>query len=157
MSEALVLPQLTLEEKWATAEDNLIYFVVSGITYAKSKGDTPEDFGAWAGAVAVPFWAGDRGRGPRALVAGIAYNKQQFKDFAIEILRESPTVVEARMRGFGADVMADYAELDVTADDYVRFFEAKWRVIADSLDLDYVQVAEGTWTRFTVSVKQADA
>jgi hypothetical protein len=59
------------------------------------------------------------------------------------------------MGGFGGDVMAEYTELDVTADDYARFFEAKWRVIGDSLDLDNVQVAEGPWTRFTVSARQA--
>ncbi|MFX0202214.1 MAG: hypothetical protein ACFFCW_39385 [Candidatus Hodarchaeota archaeon] len=43
------LPQLTLEEKWKRAESNLIYFVISGIAYAKSKGLNAEDFGTFAG------------------------------------------------------------------------------------------------------------
>ena len=48
------LPQLTLEQKWRKAESNLIYFVVSGIAYAKSRGESAEDFGTFAGVVAAP-------------------------------------------------------------------------------------------------------
>ncbi len=43
------LQQMTVEQKWAMAESNLIYFIACGITYARSHGQTAEDFGAWAG------------------------------------------------------------------------------------------------------------
>ena len=41
------LPQLTLQQKWETAESNLLYFVICGITYAKTHGGSAEDFGTW--------------------------------------------------------------------------------------------------------------
>jgi hypothetical protein len=149
------LPVLTLEQKWETAADNLIYFAVSGIAYAKSRGGSPEDFGAVVGAVAVPFWAEERGKGPAALVQGISYNKQQFKGFRMEILHESATAIEARMKGFGEDEVTEYTELDVTVDDYLVMFAVKWQVIAASLGLEYEQRRDGEWTVFTVTQKEA--
>jgi hypothetical protein len=50
------LPKLTLQLKWETAESNLVYFIVCGISYAKFCGQTAEEFGTWAGQVAVPSW-----------------------------------------------------------------------------------------------------
>jgi hypothetical protein len=155
VSHTTELPHLTLEQKWETAEENLIYFVVSGIAYAKSRGGSAKDFGAFTGAIAVPFWAEERGKGPRALVQGISFNKQQFRDFQMEILRESATSIEARMKGFGEDAMKEFRELDVTVDDYIVMFEAKWQVIANSLGLKYEQTRDGEWTVFIVTQKEA--
>jgi hypothetical protein len=36
----IALPQLTLQQKWETAESNLAYFIVCGISYAKAHGQT---------------------------------------------------------------------------------------------------------------------
>lgn len=152
-STRVELPQLTLEEKWSRAASNLVYFVVSGILYAKSKGESAETFGTFAGDVAAPFWEEAKGKGPRALVNGISRNKQQFADFQMEILSESETAVEARMKGFGQRIIAEHWEPQVTVDEYVRFFERKWEAIADYLDLEYQQRAEGDWTVVTVTVK----
>jgi hypothetical protein len=148
------LPQLTLEEKWRKAESNLIYFVVSGIAYAKAKGESPEAYGTFAGEVAAPSWEEVKGEGPRALVEGIAWNKQQFHNFQIEILSESETAIEARMKGFGEDDVREWPEPGVTVDDYARFFEKKWEAIADYLGLEYEQEVEGEWTVFTVADKK---
>ena len=148
------LPQLTLEQKWKTAESNLVYFVVSGIAYAKSKGKSPEDFGAFAGNVAAPCWEEDRGGGPQALVEGISRNKQQFGNFHMEILSESETTIEARLKGFGDDRVRDRWEPVVTVDDYVRFFEKKWEAIADYLGLAYKQQVQGDWMVITVAEKK---
>jgi hypothetical protein len=148
------LPQLTLEQKWRTAESNLIYFVVSGIAYAKSRGESPEDFGTFAGDVAAPSWKEAKGKGPQALVEGISWNKQQFHNFQMQILSESETAVEARMKGFGEDAVRERREPLVSEDDYIRFFERKWEAIADYLELEYRQRSEGEWIVFMVSARQ---
>jgi hypothetical protein len=136
------------------AEANLIYFVVSSIAYAKSKGESPEDFGTSAGAVATPSWEEARGKGPQTLVEGISWNKQQFRDFQMEILNESETAIEARIKGFGEDAVSKRPEPLVTKDDYIRFFEKKWEAIAGYLELEYRQRSEGGWIVFTVSAKR---
>jgi hypothetical protein len=143
------LPQLALEVKWATAESNLIYFIVCGIAYAKAKGDSAADYGTFAGKIAN--WDDAKGRGPRALVEGISSNKQQFRNFQMEILSESPTAIRARMKGFGEDAIRKRKRSDVTVDDYIRFFEKKWQAIAEGLGLQYRQETEGDWVVFTVT------
>ncbi len=147
------LPNLSVEEKWHKAESNLIYFVVSGITFAMNHGSTPEEFGIWAGKIANPYWEEDRGKGPSALVYGIAYNKQQFRNFELEIINASETKIEARMRGFGEDTVRDRREHEITPDDYIRFFGKKWEVIADYLNLIYQQESKEGWVFFSVEKK----
>ena len=154
MKTRVELPLLTLDQKWRMAESNLIYFVVSGIAYAKSKGESPEDFGTFAGDVAAPTWEDARGKGPQALVEGISNNKQQFHDFQMEILSESEAVIEARIRGFGETAVSRRPVPLVSEDEYIRFFEKKWEAIADYLELEYTQRSEGDWIVLTVSVKR---
>lgn len=150
-NQAVELPKLTIEQKWKTAESNLIYFVVSGIAYAKSRGGSPEDYGTFAGQVAAPSWKEDAVKGPLALVAGISENKQQFRDFQLEILHVSEATIQARMKGFGENDVRNRPRHEITANDYIRFFGSKWQVIAESMGLRYQQQVEGDWTVFTVT------
>jgi hypothetical protein len=164
--QEIELPQLTLEDKWEVARGNIIYFVVCGITYAKSKDGSPEEFGTHAGNVAAPFWrtgvGGLRmrtkeevGEALAYFVEGISENYQQFKDFQMEILSQEATAVKVRMKNFGEDVIR--GESGVTVDEYFRFFEKKWEAIANSLGLEYKQDTKGDWTYFTVTKKQSTA
>ncbi len=149
---SIELQQLTVEQKWATAESNLIYFIACGITYARSHGQTAEDFGVWAGHVAAPFWEEeDQGLGPRGLIEGISENKQQFHGFELEILEETELSIRARMKCFGETVIRQRPQFGVSVDEYIGFFEKKWVVIADALGLEYRQQVEGDWVVFTVT------
>jgi len=147
------LPQLTLQQKWETAESNLVYFIVCGISYAKSRGQTAEDFGTWAGQVAEPFWDEEKSKGPRGLVEGISSNKQQFQGFEIEILDESETSIRARMKCFGENSIRKYFQNKISVDEYIHFFDKKWVAIADYMGLVYEQHVEGDWSFFTVTRK----
>jgi hypothetical protein len=159
------LAQLTLEEKWEAARGNLVYFVVCGITFAKSKGGSPEEFGIHAGEVAAPSWrtgAGGlrmrtKGEVEEALayfVEGMSENYQQFKDFQMEILSQQETAIQVRMKNFGEDVIRGvFTESGVTVDEYFHFFEKKWEAIANSLGLEYKQDTRDDWTYFTVTKK----
>jgi hypothetical protein len=145
------LPQLTLQQKWETAESNLVYFIVCGISYAKSRGQTAEDFGTWAGQVAEPFWDEAKSKGPRGLVEGISSNKQQFQDFEMEILDESDISIRGRMKCFGENLIRKYFQYKISVDEYVQFFDKKWVAIADYMGLEYKQHVEGDWLVFTVT------
>ncbi len=144
------LPKLSLEQKWEKAESNLLYFIACGITYAKSKGETADDFGTWAGLVACPFWKENESITPATLVEGISGNKQQFKDFQMEILEVNKSVLKGRMRNFGNKYFVKY-DFGITEDEYIRFFNKKWVAIAQCIGLDYKQEVDGEWIYFTVS------
>jgi len=147
------LPQLTLQQKWETAEANLIYFIVCGITYAKSHGQTAEDFGTWAGQDAAPFWDEEKSKGPLGLIEGISTNKQQFHGFEMEILSESEMSIQARMKFFGENLIHQFFKSEVSVDEYIQFFDKKLVAIADYMGLVYRQHLEGDWLVFTVTKK----
>lgn len=153
-NETVQLPLLTVEQKWETAEGNLIYFVISGISYAKSKGQTAEDFGVWAGRVGCPYWQSMDSLTPAKFVQQISINKQQFKGFQMEILEAKRSYVKGRMKEFGNTLVKEYNLGGVTEDDYRRFFAKKWETIAGCVNLVYTQRSDGEWVYFTVSVKK---
>jgi hypothetical protein len=153
-NQAIKLPILTVEQKWETAEGNLVYFVISGISYAKSKGETPEDFGVWTGKVGCPYWKGIEHMTPGKFVQEISSNKQQFKDFQMEILNAEKSVVKGRMMGYGNKLVTLYNLGGVTEDEYVRFFKKKWETIAECVGYEYKQEKKGEWIYFTVSEKK---
>ena len=150
--QEIELPKLTLEQKWETAESNLLYFIACGITYAKSKGETAADFGTWAGFVACPFWKKNDSITPATLVEGISWNKQQFKDFQMEVLEVNKSMIKGRMRNFGNKYFVEN-DFGITEDEYIRFFDKKWVAIAQCIGLDYKQEVDGDWIYFTVSQK----
>ena len=152
--QLIKLPQLTVEQKWETAEGNLVYFVISGISYAKSKGETPEDFGAWTGKVGCPYWQSMDSMSPAKFVQEISANKQQFKDFQMEILEAKKSFVKGRMKGYGNNLVTMYNLGGVTEDDYTHFFNKKWETIANCVGFHYKQEKNGEWVYFTVSEKK---
>jgi hypothetical protein len=154
INQVVKLPQLTVEQKWETAEGNLVYFVISGISYAKSKGETPEDFGAWTGTVGCPYWQSMDSMSPAKFVEQISANKQQFKGFQMEILEAKKSFVKGRMKGYGNDLVTMYNMGGVTEDDYTRFFNKKWETIAQCVGFEYRQEKNGEWVYFTVSEKK---
>jgi hypothetical protein len=154
LNQVIKLPQLTVEQKWETAEGNLVYFIISGISYAKSKGETPEDFGTWAGTIGCPYWKGMDSMSPAKFIQEISANKQQFKDFQMEILEAKKAFVKGRMKGYGDNLVTMYNMGGVTADEYTRFFNKKWVTIAHCVGLEYKQETNGEWVFFTVSEKK---
>lgn len=148
-NDMIQFPELTIEERWNTAESNLVYFIVCGIAYAKAMGRTPGDFGTFSGNVAN--WKNAAKRDPKVLIEGIYRNKRQFKDFEMEIVRESGDVIEAKMRGFGEDLVRKRQMQDITVEDYFNFFKKKWEAIGNQLELVYKQRLEGNWLQITVT------
>lgn len=142
-------PKSTIEERWNTAESNLVYFIVCGIAYAKAMGGTPEDFGTFSGNVAN--WENAAKRDPKVLIDGIYRNKRQFKNFEIVIVRESEFLIEAKMRGFGEDLVRKRRKQDITVEDYFAFFGKKWEAIGNQLELVYKQLFDGDWLQIAVT------
>jgi hypothetical protein len=153
-SQIVKLPQLTIEQKWEMAEGNLVYFIISGISYAKSKGGSPEDFGTWTGMVGCPYWKEMDSLTPAKFVQEISSNKQQFKDFQMEILEAKKLTIKGKMKGYGNKLVTEYHMGGVTEDEYSRFFKKKWETIANCVGFEYKQEEKGEWIYFSVSEKK---
>jgi len=148
-SDIVQFPKLTIEEKCNTAESNLVYFIVCGIAYAKATGGTAEDFSFFSGNIAN--WENSKKRESKVMIEGIYRNKSQFKDFEIEIVRESEDFIEAKMRGFGEDLVRKRPKQDISVEEYLSFFGKKWEAIAKQLELTYKQSLQGQWLHISVT------
>jgi len=78
-------------------------------------------------------------------------NKSQFKDFEMEIVRESEDVIEAKMRGFGEDLVRKRRKQYISVEEYLSFFGKKWEAIAKQLELIYKQRLQGEWLQISVA------
>lgn len=147
------LPKLSMEQRWETAEGNLVYFIISGISYAKSKGQTAAEFGTWTGKIGCPYWKSIDSMNISRFVQEISANKQQFRDFQMEILECSNSLVRGRMKGYGLNWLKMMDWGGVTQEEYEQFFSYKWMAIGNCLGYDYKEEVSGEWTYFTVKQK----
>jgi hypothetical protein len=69
----------------------------------------------------------------------------------MEIVREAEDVIEAKMRGFGEDLVRKRQKQDIKVEEYLSFFGKKWEAIAEQLELIYKQRLEGQWLQIFVA------
>lgn len=150
-SQTIELPKLTTEQRWETAEGNIVYFIISGISFAKSQGQTAADYGTWTGNIGCPYWKSIDSMSITRFVQEISANKQQFKDFQMEILENNNSSIKGRMKGYGLNWLKMMSWGGVSEKEYEEFFANKWKAIADCVGLVYQQESAGEWTNFTVS------
>ena len=151
MNSTIQLPKYSNDERWETAESNIVYFIIAGISYAKSNGSSAAAFGAWTGTIGLPYWKSIEGMSPEKFVQEIYANEDQFRDYRMEILENDSLVIKGRVKGmgFGWLKMMDWGL--VTVGDYEQFFRNKWKAIANGLGYDYDQETKEDWTYFTLN------
>jgi hypothetical protein len=147
------LQKFTNDQRWETAESNIVYFIISGISYAKSNGSSAASYGTWTGTIGLPYWKSIVGMTPEKFVQEIYANEDQFKDYRMEILENNSSVIKGKVKGMGLKwlKMMDWGR--VTIEDYEQFFRNKWKAIANGLGYDYDQQTKGDWTYFTITKK----
>ncbi len=145
------LPQKTLEYKVERGVINTLSWIYAGIAYAKSKGDTPEDFARYGIKAWGSYWD------DLDIKAYVQKWHRIFSTdfhFKMEILSVSEKSVEAKMTIFARRCAETFAVSGVTEEEYIRFISTSISSTADYLGWDYKQKLEGDWLYFTVSEKK---
>jgi hypothetical protein len=150
-TQTIELPQKTLEYKVERGVINTLSWIFAGIAYAKSKGDTPEDFARYGLNVWGSFWKDIDLKEYIQKWHRIFSTDFQFK---MEILSATDTSVETRMTIFAQRCAKTFAENDVTEDDYIRFIKTSVSSMAEYLGWECKQKLEDDWLYFTVSEKE---
>jgi hypothetical protein len=132
---------------------NLKSFTLTGIAYAKSLGKTPEDYGKFVGELYAPFWT-IRKRSPEQIVKGIYFNRQMNRNFQLEILSESETIVKARWKEWLN--LKDNTGMGITGEEYALFLGKIYETISDHLELEWQQEFVDDWLVFTVTKKNSN-
>lgn len=149
--QTIDLPQETLEYKVERGVINSLSWIFAGIAYAKTKGDTPEDFARYGQTLWGSYWEDLDIKGFVQKWHRIFSPDFHFK---MEILSESDSSAETRMTIFARRCAKTFAASGVTEAEYVRFIGACIASMAEYRGWDYRQKLEGDWLYFTVSAKK---
>jgi hypothetical protein len=150
-AQKIELPQRTLEYKVERGVINTLSWVFAGIAYAKSKGDTPEDFARYGLKAWGSYWKDLDIQGYVQKWHRIFSTDFHFK---MEILNATESSVEARMTIFARRCAETFAVSSVTEEEYIRFISTSVSSMAEYLGWDCKQKLEGDWLYFTVSEKK---
>jgi hypothetical protein len=150
-TQTIELPQKTLEYKVERGVINTLSWIYAGIVYAKSKGDTPEDFARYGLKAWGSYWE------DLDIKAFIQKWHRIFSTdfhFKMEILNATDTSVEAKMTIFARRCAETFAVSGVTEEEYIRFITTSISSMAGYLGWECKQKLEGEWLHFTVSEKE---
>jgi hypothetical protein len=145
------LPQKTLEYKVERGVINTLSWIYAGIAYAKSKGDTPEDFARYGLHAWGTYW---KDLDIKAFVQKWHRIFSTDFHFKMEILSATENSVEAKMTIFARRCAETFAVSGVTEEEYVRFIRTSISSMAEYLGWDCEQKLEEEWLYITVTDKE---
>jgi hypothetical protein len=149
--QTIELPQKTLEYKVERGVINTLSWIFAGIAYAKSKGDTPEDFARYGLNTWGSFW---KDMDMKAYIQKWHRIFSTDFHFKMEILNANETSVEARMTIFARRCAKTFAESGVTEEEYIRFISTSISSMAEYLGWECKQKLEGDWLYITVNEEE---
>ena len=143
------VPELTQDQAQEVLYAHVFSYAVSGISYAKSMGSTPEAYGNYVGKLFTPWWD------PSAGLPGFA-NQMMFilagihPDNEMEIMAQDENSIRFRMKN--VDLSFKQGPMfGVSYDDFLEFSSELLVVLADFLSLDFKDSFVDGW--YEVSLK----
>jgi hypothetical protein len=149
-TQTIELPKKTLEYKVERGVINTLSWIFAGIAYAKSKGDTPEDFARQGIKAWGSYW---KDLDIKAFIQKWHRIFSTDFHFKMEILNATETSVEAKMTIFARRCAETFAVSGVTEEEYIRFISASISSMAEYLGWECKQKLEGEWLLMTVTEK----
>jgi hypothetical protein len=139
-----------MEYKLNRALINQVGQMILGVAYAKSKGDTPEDFGAYGLKCWGSWWKDE----------DYTYYVRKWyrvfstdENFRMEITEETKDKIDFKMNIFGERYIDTYAESGVTRDEYIRFLGAMLSSMAEYMGFEYKKNIEADWIYISLTKK----
>lgn len=143
----------SVKTKYKTCEDNFIAQLAASINFAKSKKVNPVEYGKYIGGLHANGWQPKDKDHLKYFMDGYKWNMNLFKNFQIETLEQSDTLVKAKTKADWTHLSAGEQFYGVDSIEMNEWLKAAWTVIADHLNLEYKQEQDGDWIVFTVSKK----
>lgn len=133
--QPFAMSKLTLEERLDRSVMNSISYMMMGISYAKSLGQTPEAFAEYSARMVIPAYEFLRGKKPIELLNIMNTVQQTDRQFVLDIRESTDSISSGRMTLFGIQtIKASRAASGVTVDDCYRFYN---KTLSSGIGLDY--------------------
>ncbi len=142
------MPELTEQQKQEVLYKHVVSYAASGISYAKSLGKSPEEYGRYVGNLFTPFWD------PAAGLPGFA-NQIMFLLAGIhpanemKIVSQDENSITVRMKNVDMPFMQG-PMLGVSYDEYLEFSYGVLVVVADFMKLDFSHSMVDGWYEFSI-------
>jgi hypothetical protein len=150
--EGFTVPELSNEQKQEVLYNHVIAYCASGISFAKSKDVSAEDYGRYIGKLFIPFWNPEDGFG--AFAGGIMYILAGLHPGnEMEIVEQDSGMIKFKLK----NVTMAFSEgpfLGVTAQE---FLDCSYGIISElaehmKVDFQYEMTDEG-WYIVTLTAK----
>jgi hypothetical protein len=151
--EKLELPQKSLEYKLRRALMNQVGNIMLGIAYAKTKGDSPEDFAA-NGLKCWGSWWRDKDYSYYVTKWNNVFSTD--KEFKTEILNDTEDEIELKMNIFGERYIETYAESGVTKEEYIRYLRALLSSMAEYMGFEHKLKIESDWIYLSIKKNKGE-
>jgi hypothetical protein len=145
------LPQLTVEQKLDRAVANSVSYMIFGISFAKSLGQSTEDYATYCANIAAPLYQGFKGANPLSIVKTIYTVQQSDKNLKLEILESSEKSLKAKMTLYGIQYINPTNPFGgVTVKDCYNFYNIFMEKFSSSLDFEYKYEVKNDWIYFVL-------
>ena len=143
------LGEYTVEQRWGRAGSQMTLSWVAAIAYAKSIGQSVEEYSNFCVEMFSPSWGG-AGSGSVNIIRGMHRNFMMWPDTEFELVDASATSVTAKVnRPWSSYFGEDRRWYGVTQEEFERMFQIFNEGIANHLGLDYSDRTEGDWLFMT--------
>ncbi|UCE40404.1 MAG: hypothetical protein JSV17_13200 [Candidatus Aminicenantes bacterium] len=148
------LPTYTPEQRWGRASSQFTVSFVAGISYAKSMGQTAEQYGEYLAKLFAPGW-GEPGSGTLNIIRGVRRNVLLWTNAEFEITEKSEVSVTGRLnRPWARYFGEDKTWYGVTLDEFEKCFSVFNHLLAEYLGLGYKEEIKEDWLYLTFSLKK---
>jgi len=141
----------SVETKYKICENNFIAQLAASINFAKSKKVNPVEYGKYIGGLHADGWQPKDEDHLKYFMNGYKWNMNLFKNFRMETLEQSDTMVKAKTKADWTHLSAEEKFYGVDSVEMNEWLKAAWTAIANHLNLEYKQEQDGDWIVFTVT------
>jgi hypothetical protein len=145
------LPKYSPEQRWSRASYSVTLLFVTGIAYAKSMGQTAEQYGEYCAKLFTPGW-GEPNTGRLSVIRGMNMNYMAWIESEFEITESSDESVTGRSnRPYVKYFGDDKSMYGVTVEEYEKCLSVFNHRLADYLGLKYKDGVKDGWLYMTFS------
>ena len=143
------LPKYTPEQRWNRASFSITLSFVAGIAYAKSMGQSVEQYGEYIAKLFTPSW-GEPNTGRLSVIRGMNMNYMAWTESEFEITESSEESVTGRSNRPYVRYFGDEKSLyGVTVEEFEKCFSVFNHRLADYLGLKYKDEVKDGWLYMT--------
>jgi len=137
------VPQLSNEQKAEVLYSHVLAYNLSGISYAKSKGDSPQKYGEYVGNLFKPFW--NPGEGFPAFATGMMYILAGLHpDNAMQIVYQDKKSLHFKLKNVDLSFKSGPAYA-ITYDEFLECAYGIISAIAEHMNVEFSHKMADGW------------